>query len=186
MKKFIVFLIFLVITVTPLEVKAMSYEETIVGIDLDRLNSVISLGETTLVGLTAKDLIKLGDSLNIDNDIYKNFDLMCAVVEAEAQGGTYEQKLNVASCIVNRRNMVAWCPNDIYGVIWQPGQFSVIWSGRYLRVKITEDTKKAVTYLLTNKPVHGCHFFCSAKARNGKTFKNMTPEFWDGMHYHFK
>lgn len=171
--------------------KAYAEETVLVGLTQDDLLSISNVlepkqAEETLVGVFSID--DFFTYAGYDMDILNNLDLFYSVVEAEALGGTYEQKLNVASCIVNRRNYVEWCPDDIYNVIMQKGQFAVVGNDMYKNVTITDSTKLACNYLLMNDPVHECIYFCSTKSkkREGSMFYNMTPEFFDGIHYHFK
>lgn len=86
--------------------------------------------------------------------------ILYRIVEAEATDGTIEQKQNVASCIFARVESEEW-PNSVKKVVFQKSQFSPISDGRYYSVKITEDTKTAVNYIVENGKQHNYIFFCS-------------------------
>ena len=112
---------------------------------------------------------------------------MYRIVEAEATGGTIEQKKNVASCVLARMESKAW-PNDIWHVVFQKDQFSPVWDGRYYTVKITESTKEAVDWVLQYGKTHDCLWFCSDgsyRKENSYHRKNHTWVFFDGEHHYF-
>lgn len=106
-------------------------------------------------------------------------------IEAEATDGTYEQKLNVASCIINRSNQRGF-PHRIYDVIYDKNQFAVVSDGRINKVKLTTDSLKAALTAIVCGPVHNCNFFCTPKAsKTSSFFRNKKISFYDGMHNHY-
>lgn len=113
-------------------------------------------------------------------DLSENeYGILCRIVEAEVTGtasnlaaakGCSEQdiiecKANVARVIINRV-LSSKFPNSVEGVVFQRKQFSPISDGRYYKVSITDDTRRAVDYALNkNSPVDAadCRFFRSDK-----------------------
>lgn len=87
-------------------------------------------------------------------------EMLYRITEAEATGGTVEQKINVVSCVFARYESNEW-PNTIKDVIFQKSQFSPIDDGRYYTVKITDETRDAVNYVIENGKQHNYIFFCS-------------------------
>ena len=79
-------------------------------------------------------------------DVYSDAELekLFRTVEAEATGGTFQDKVNVAVTIFNRIN------NEEFGStideVITSDQFSPLLDGRYSEVKITEDTILACEY----------------------------------------
>lgn len=71
------------------------------------------------------------------------------IVEAEAGGQDHKGKLLVANVVLNRVKSQKF-PSTIRGVVFSPRQFSPISDGRYSRVTVSSDTKKAV-----NEALHG-------------------------------
>lgn len=59
-----------------------------------------------------------------------DFALMAAIIDCEAEGETYEGKLAVGSVVMNRV-LSPQFPNTIAGVIYSPGQFAPVTSGRF-------------------------------------------------------
>lgn len=117
------------------------------------------------------------------------FEMLCRITEAEATGGTIEQKRNVASCILNRVNSSDW-PNTIEGVIFQNNgkvyQFSPISDGRYYSVVITDETKEAVQLTLEEGILHDCIFFCSYGCKSSWFASKGEPDFKDGIHRYYR
>lgn len=113
-------------------------------------------------------------------------EILCRIVEAEATGGTIEQKRNVASCILARVASPEW-PDTVEGVVFQAKQFSPISDGRYYTVTITEETREAVELVKQEGWTHDCVWFCTptcSSARSG--FHSRLPfAFFDGMHNYY-
>ena len=112
-------------------------------------------------------------------------EILCRIVEAEATGGTIDQKMNVASCVLARVASPDW-PDTIEGVVFQPKQFSPISDGRYYTVTITEDTREAVDIVKQEGWTHDYTFFCAdcASYRTG-WFSTLKEFYFDGMHHYF-
>lgn len=120
----------------------------------------------------------------------EEYEILCRITEAEATGGTMEQKENVVSCILNRVESDEW-PDTIEGVVFQSSgsyhQFSPIDDGRYYSVPITDSTREAVNNVLESGSRHGCTFFCTPTCRSATSgwFSTLKVEFCDGMHNHY-
>lgn len=114
----------------------------------------------------------------------KQQDILERIVEAEAGEGTMWQKVNVASCVMNRVKSSDW-PNTIEGVVFQNGQFSPVSDGGYARAKITEDTKRAVQFVKIYGSVHKCIFFCSYSCKSKWFNSKGEPTFRDGIHRYY-
>ena len=118
----------------------------------------------------------------------KEYEILCRIVEAEATGGTVEQKKNVVSCVLARLDSGNWA-STIEGVVFQRTggtyQFTPIADGRYYSVKITDETKQAVDDVLQNGKTHLCEFFCSYASYRKETSwhrRKLTYGFEDGEH----
>lgn len=114
----------------------------------------------------------------------ESYDILCRIVEAEATGGTVEQKRNVASCVLTRVASPNW-PNTVKGVVFDGIQFSPTIDGRYYSVSITESTIEAVDLTLQEGLMHNCEYFCTKKSyEKPKSWhrKALTYIFYDGIH----
>lgn len=60
----------------------------------------------------------------------EDLELLAAIIQCEADGEPYEGKLAVGSVVMNRVASSSF-PNTVMGVIYQPGQFSPVASGRF-------------------------------------------------------
>lgn len=117
-----------------------------------------------------------------------SLDELATIVEAEATDGTYEQKVNVASCVLNRVKSTEW-PDTIHGVIYQKGQFSpVTVDGRYFTVKVTKTSIMASLDAIIFGCSHEGLWFCTPTCSSAKTgFHSKLPFiFSDGMHNYYK
>ena len=79
-------------------------------------------------------------------DVYSDAELekLFRTVEAEATGGTFQDKVNVAVTIFNRINHEEF--GSTIDEVITSDQFSPLLDGRYSEVKITEDTILACEY----------------------------------------
>lgn len=118
----------------------------------------------------------------------EEYEILCRIVEAEATGGTVEQKVNVASCVMARVDSGNWA-STIKGVVFQvtggAHQFTPISDGRYYSVKITDETRQAVDRVIKYGKTHACEFFCSYasyKKENSWHRRKLTYGFEDGEH----
>ena len=122
----------------------------------------------------------------------EEYEILCRIVEAEATGGTVEQKINVASCVMARVESSDW-ENDIESVVFSHHgssyQFTPIVDGRYYTVKITDSTREAVDSVIQNGKTHDCLFFCSYASyeKEGSWHRSaLTYVFKDGEHIYCK
>lgn len=123
----------------------------------------------------------------------EEYEILCRIAEAEATGGTVEQKANVVSCVFARvESDESWIPDTIKKVVFQPGQFSPIDDGRYYSVTVTDSTREAVDYVLMNGKTHDYIFFCSygCKSRMFAGFDRKLKEkgeecYRDGIHRYY-
>lgn len=85
------------------------------------------------------------------------FDMVCAVVQAEADSGSIQFKEYIAGIIYNRIQS-EYFPNTVYGVLTQENQFGSISNYYYNTYPVDDDTRLAVsrifsgydTYILYN------------------------------------
>lgn len=108
--------------------------------------------------------VLMSEQMELSDDEYE---ILCRIVEAEATGGTIENKRNVTSCILTRVNSPEW-PNTIKGVVFQERQFTPLYDGRYYTVTVTESTREAVQLTLQEGLLNDCTYFCS---RTGTAYK---------------
>ena len=141
------------------------------------------------------DTVRSFERSNCDalSDIVVDIEVFERIVEAEATGGTIEQKMNVAQTVLNRVESDKF-PNTVKSVVFQRNdgrwQFSPLYDGRYYTVSIKESTKKAVQNVLNSTSLHdGLYFVArsSADTDNVSWFdRNLEFLFDDGIHEHFK
>lgn len=113
-------------------------------------------------------------------------EILQRIVEAEATGGTVEQKANVARCILAR--MAAGWGDTVEAVVFAPGQFAPISDGRYYTVTVTEATRTAVDMAIKTAEGFKCTYFCTptcASARNGY-HSRLRFKFCDGIHNYYE
>ncbi len=125
----------------------------------------------------------------------EDYSILLRIVEAEATGGTIENKRNVASCVLTRVNSSDW-PNSVKDVVFQKGQFAPIRDGRYYTVTITNSTIEAVSLTLQEGLINDCTFFCTRTCDAYKQYEKGTnwwyrelyevKEIEDSMHAFFK
>ena len=70
-------------------------------------------------------------------------ELIALVTMGEAEGESEEGKRLVIDTILNRVKSEQF-PNTVYGVVYQPNQFSVMWNGRIDRCYVSEDICRLV------------------------------------------
>lgn len=108
-----------------------------------------------------------------ENAIYldkESIEIMCRIVEAEA--GTEDEKgrILVANVVMNRVESSRF-PDTVKGVVFQKSgglyQFSPVANGRYYRVTVSEETRKAVEKVLRGKDEsQGALYFVNRYAAN--------------------
>ena len=120
----------------------------------------------------------------VDNG--NDVNILYRITEAEATGGTFEQKVNVAQCVIARVKSKGF-PNTIEEVVFEKGQFTPIKDKRYYSVSITESTKSAVNYALLHPDLcHGCTYFCTdCESYRTGFHSRLKEEFFDGVHHYF-
>jgi len=105
----------------------------------------------------------------------KEIEMIERIVEAEATGGSLEDKMDIANVIYNRLSSDEF-PDTVEEVIFQKSngryQFSPIADKRYYKVKITEETKLAVELAFTEPDTtNGALYFCNLKDVRNKGVK---------------
>lgn len=109
----------------------------------------------------------------------QEYSILTRIVEAETTGGDLKSKRIVTGVILNRVKSEKF-PDTIEEVVFQRNktcaQFSPISDGRYYRVTVTEETKKAVRQVLEGQDdAKGALFFANRKyssVQNMKWFDN--------------
>lgn len=96
-----------------------------------------------------------------------DYQVLLRIVEAEATGGTVENKRNVASVVMNRWN-TGW-GDTIRDVVFQKGQFSPIDDGRYWEVEITPSTYEAVWLTQMEGTTNNDLYFCTRTCKSYKS-----------------
>lgn len=110
-------------------------------------------------------------------ETYDSYYLLCACVEAEAEGETLDGKRLVADVILNRVDSAIY-PDTVGGVISQPYQFTPYWDGRINSVSVSEETEKAVQMELLERGYPSLIYF-----RAGRYSDYGTPWRKVGNHY---
>ena len=111
-------------------------------------------------------------------------EILIRIAEAEATGGTKEQKKNVMTCVMNRV-LTGWA-STIKGVVFQKGQFTPISDGRYYSVKIEKSTREAYDEWIQEGLTHDCIYFCSYGCKSSFFAKKGEPTFKDGIHRYYR
>ena len=159
----------------------------------DRESSTIGIMTTSASGQRVVDCNVLERKL-VYNFSQEELEVLCRIVEAEAGGEDEEGKLLVANVVINRVKDDAF-PNSIAEVVFQRGdgvtQFSPIADGSYYRVKISEETVKAVGRALMGEDISkGALYFAARKYADNDRMKwfddNLTFLFEHGGHEFFK
>lgn len=109
---------------------------------------------------------------DIDEEDYQ---ILCRIVEAEAGGEDFNGRLLVANVVLNRVDSAAF-PDTVQRVVFQKDrgvyQFSPIRDGRYQRVSVSEETRKAVDSALLGEDIsRGALYFVSRKAADPAKMK---------------
>lgn len=98
----------------------------------------------------------------------EEYEILLRIVEAEAGGEDEDGKLLVANVVLNRVNDEAF-PDTVKEVVFQRSkngktQFSPVRSGRFYRVKVSEETIAAVERALLGEDISmGALYFASRK-----------------------
>lgn len=136
---------------------------------------------------------KNGDNAKIELSATEK-NILMRIVEAEATGEDITGKMLVANVVLNRVNNSSF-PDTVEGVVFQKNgsvyQFSPIKDGRYYKVEISDETKKAVKRVLNGEDKsEGALYFMSrsmAKASSVTWFdRSLTRVFKHGTHEFYK
>ncbi len=137
------------------------------------------------------DVVEKKLAYNISEEDYE---VLLRIVEAEAGGEDEDGKLLVANVVLNRVSNKSF-PDTIKEVVFQKDngvtQFSPVSSGRYYKVKISEETKAAVERALKGEDIsEGALFFAARKYADSGKMKwfddNRTFLFQHGGHEFFQ
>lgn len=108
------------------------------------------------------------------------FYFLAQVVETEIEGGSFEQKVNVASSIINRVKSDNF-PNTFTEVLKQKKQYTPVLTGAYKYKKPTQSTIHAIEYAyMIEDTTNGATYFHSGKSSWHKN--NLNFIFDDGKH----
>lgn len=115
--------------------------------------------------------------------------ILLRITEAEATGGTVNQKVNVAHAVLNRVRSDRF-PNTIEEVVFEEHfgrhQFSPVADGRFYKVSISKETILAVDKALKGENYHESSFFFVRKdsGENNVSWFDEALEFAfnDGLH----
>lgn len=125
--------------------------------------------ECTVYGDTDDRPLTIFDKLfNITIISDEDCEIFYRIVEAEATDGTLENKINVASVVLNRLHSGEW-GNTVKSVVFAKGQWSPISDGRYYTVKITPTSVLAVKFVLLFGSKNNDMFFCTRTCSSYKT-----------------
>lgn len=136
-----------------------------------------------------KDELSAGETTELEEyqptlyDVYTSNEVQAlfGVVESEARGCSFEAKCNVASVIFNRVESTRFKQNTLMDVLMAQNQFSVVSSGAYKTVPITQDTINACVYVFENgDTAKGALFFEGMKSNIHGSYA--TYIFNDGKH----
>lgn len=123
----------------------------------------------------------------------EDYEILLRIVEAEAGGEDITGKMLVAGVVMNRVESEKF-PDTVKAVVFQRengvSQFSPISDGRYERVSISEETKKAVERVIYGEDItKGALFFASRKYADPEKMKwfdtSLTRLFSYGGHEFF-
>lgn len=102
------------------------------------------------------------DFIDIDYEVQEGeIYLLAAIIQCEAESEPYIGKIAVGNVIFNRIRSSRF-PNTITGVVYQPGQFSPVASGRLayrLEAGVNEECTRAAYEVLSGKHVIDALFF---------------------------
>lgn len=121
----------------------------------------------------------------------EEYDMFCRIVEAEISNGSFIQKCNVASCIINRYDSEIFPDSWMECFMQQSNgtyQFSSVGDGRYKNVEVTFETRNAINYaFMIEDTAQGCTYFRSGTSDTWHdTSDNLEMVFEDGKHTFYK
>lgn len=130
---------------------------------------------TTQVATTAKPTTTVAETK--ESPVYDDVELIALVTVAEAEGESEYGKRLVIDTILNRVDSKHF-PDTIYGVIYQPNQFTSMTNGRVDRCVVTDDVRQLVREEMESRTNSEVIFF-----RTGHYSPYGTPLFQEGSHY---
>lgn len=108
------------------------------------------------VKLNAVDAVRTNAVISYTD---QELEYLARIVFAEARDEPFEGMVAVAAVVINRVQNPSF-PNSIYDVIFQPGQFTPVKTGKIYEVKPTDAAYKAANEaLLGSDPVNGALYF---------------------------
>lgn len=116
------------------------------------------------------------------------FDLICGVVQAEIGVGNFDQKVNVATTIINRYDSEQF-PSTWEEVIKQKGQYQTISNGAYKKYSISQDTIDAIeyAYYFGSDDIKDATYFCADNSDSNSWHENNLIKIYDdGKHTFYK
>lgn len=123
------------------DIKNPKFTNTVVTVNAKENTKSRILNTTTKTSKSNKNNSKNKYS---KSDLY----ILSHVINGEAGGSTYKDKLYVGSVVLNRVKDKRF-PNTIKGVVFQRQQYACTWDGNYNK-KPNKDSIKAAKYLLKN------------------------------------
>lgn len=133
--------------------------------------------------------LEYSDRLDPDETIHNvidsdEFNLFAKIVESEAEGKSFSQKIHVAQSIINRWNNPEF-PDTITGVITEHKQYTPYLKGTYKKKTPTESTIRAIEYSYQfEDTTQGATYFCSNKSK--WHINNLEFIWYDGAHYFYR
>lgn len=119
----------------------------------------IYMGIYNMIGTMILVMILSGGLKNASPDLLKgdvdeeDVNLLAAAMELENGSGGDECLLLTGSVILNRAYYCKWCPDTIYGVLHQKGQYASNTVKKLYTVKVPDHVKLLAKYLLIFGPI---------------------------------
>ena len=138
----------------------------------------VSINEEEHSGIPAavevKELLDNSEEAGLSEE---DIDLIALVTMAEAEGESEYGKRLVIDTVLNRVDSEHY-PDTVFGVVYQPSQFSSMWNGRVDRCCVTDEICQLVREELLERQNYEVIFFTA-----GGYGKYGTPMFQEGNHY---
>lgn len=156
------------------------FEESMVETTLDRAlvadqqSSALGVADTAASGqrVVDCDVLERPPAYELCEEDY---DILLRIVEAEAGGEDEDGKLLVANVVLNRVNSESF-PDTVKDVVMQKNgrvtQFSPVASGRIWRVKISEETVRAVQRAIDGEDIsQGALYFAARRHADSESMR---------------
>ena len=140
------------------EVKDKIVEKTTTPIIESTIEPMEVVEETTVEPIETEVVAK---PLYTDEELY----VLSYVINGEAEGCSWEEKLWVGSVVLNRVDNHRY-PDTIYDVVFDKGQYACTWDGNYDKEPIQESIDAAI-YLLENGSVLPKYVIFQAQFKQG-------------------